>query len=90
MKSPILRVRLTELFADRNITQRFVCYDQTFCVSLPHNVLILRGMIEHGSETQYHSLRLLLTAIRACDRPITAIEVNTQYFLLSQTSSYYV
>lgn len=89
-EDPFLRSRLTKLFANRNIAQRSVSYDQAFCVSLPHNVLVLGGMVEHGSQTQNDGLRLSIVAGRVYDRPITANEVNTRCLPRAQNDPYYV
>ena len=40
---------LTEFLAHRYVTQCFVGDDQTLRISIPHDILVLVGMVKHGS-----------------------------------------
>jgi len=40
---------LTELLTHRYVAQCFIGDDQTFRISFPHDILVLIGMVKHGS-----------------------------------------
>ena len=48
--------RHTELFANRDISQRAVSDDLALGVSLPSDVLLLHRVVEHGAQAEYDCL----------------------------------
>lgn len=64
-------IRLTKLFPRLYITQRAICDYLALHVPVPHNILLLRRMIKHGSKPKYHRLRLPRLALAIRNGPIT-------------------